>query len=186
MSAPVAVLCCRRDSIYKSLRCDPWDADRDARAWPGGVPLVAHPPCRSWGRLRKFASPAAGERDLARLTVAQVRQWGGVLEHPEASTLWQDQDMPRPGAGADAWGVWTLAVNQFWWGHRSRKATWLYIVGVGPRDLPNIPFAMGDAPCVVSRSGRRGKRLLISKAEREHTPEAFARWLLAVAERVAR
>lgn len=52
----VAVLFARADSIYKGLPgVDVYDADRDARTFPGGCPVVAHPPCRAWavsGRLR--------------------------------------------------------------------------------------------------------------------------------------
>lgn len=48
----VAVLFARRDSIYKLM---PWanvyDDQRDALTWPGGTPVIAHPPCREWGRL---------------------------------------------------------------------------------------------------------------------------------------
>jgi hypothetical protein len=37
----------RTDSIYKDLPdTKVWDIDRDAQEWPGGSPLVAHPPCR--------------------------------------------------------------------------------------------------------------------------------------------
>lgn len=98
--APVAVLFARADSVYKSLPgCDVWDAERDARRWPGGAPLVAHPPCRAWGRLRTFARPAEGEEDLARWAVGQVRRWGGVLEHPATSRLWADQQLPPPRPG---------------------------------------------------------------------------------------
>jgi len=52
-----AVLFARADSIYKQLDCDVWDQERDALRWPGGASIVAHPPCRSWGRLRKLAKP---------------------------------------------------------------------------------------------------------------------------------
>lgn len=71
----VAVLFARSDSIYKSLSdCDVWDIERDARHWPGGCPVVAHPPCRGWGRLRKLAKPTEGERELAIWAVEQVRR----------------------------------------------------------------------------------------------------------------
>jgi len=74
----VAVLFARADSVYKTLPlADVWDIERDARKWPGGCPVVAHPPCRAWGRLRKFAHPRKGERQLAVWAVRQVRTWGG-------------------------------------------------------------------------------------------------------------
>ena len=51
--SPVAAMFVRADSVYKTIPgVDCWDIDRDARLWPGGCPVVAHPPCRAWGRLR--------------------------------------------------------------------------------------------------------------------------------------
>ena len=74
----VAVLFARRDSVYKTLPdLDVWDEPRDARKWPGGTSLVAHPPCRAWGRFKKFAKPAPHEKQLARDAVAHIRRWGG-------------------------------------------------------------------------------------------------------------
>lgn len=173
----VAVLFARSDSVYFGLEgCDVWDAERDARLWPGGVPVVAHPPCRAWGRLRTFAKPRPDEKDLARWAVGQVRQWGGVLEHPEGSSLWPDQGLPRPGRGADEYGGWTLAAPQSWWGHRATKASWFYIVGPGPRHLPAIPFQMGEGAAAVENLG---------KAAREHTPPDLAAWLVQVARAAA-
>lgn len=170
--APVAVLFARADSVYKGLEgCDVWDESRDARLWPGGSPVVAHPPCRGWGRLRTFAKVQPGELDLARMAVAAVRRWGGVLEHPEASALWADQGLPRPGQGRDQWAGWTFAAPQSWWGHRSAKASWFYIGGIGPRDLPAVHLRFGiDTP--VERLGR---------AAREHTPPDLAAWLVDLA-----
>ena len=95
----VAVLFARADSCYKALPgCDVWDAERDARRWPGGCPVVAHPPCRAWGRLRHFAKPRPDEKALALWAVEQVRKFGGVLEHPASSTLWPAAGLPAPGA----------------------------------------------------------------------------------------
>ncbi|MWL55341.1 hypothetical protein GQL84_23735, partial [Escherichia coli] len=59
--------------------CDVFDIERDARTFAGGMPVVAHPPCRAWGRLRKFAKPRPDEKALALFAVAQVRAFGGVL-----------------------------------------------------------------------------------------------------------
>ena len=84
----VAVLFARADSIYKTMpECDVYDIERDARTWPGGCPVVAHPPCRAWGKLFYFAKPRAGEKELGPFAANQVRRFGGVLEHPKDSKL---------------------------------------------------------------------------------------------------
>jgi phytoene dehydrogenase-like protein len=176
----VAVLFARRDSIYKDLGCDVYDADRNALTFPGGKPVVAHPPCRAWGRLRHFARPREGERELALWAVTQVRRWGGVLEHPVASLLWLEAKLPKPGE-RDCSDGWTMSVSQWWFGHRADKPTLLYICGAEPRDLPNVPFKIGAPTHVVQSRKRIDHRPHISKAEREHTPIEFARWLIRVA-----
>lgn len=177
----ITILFARRDSAYKTLPdVDVWDADRDALNWPGGTPIVVHPPCRAWGRLRHFARTDEGEKELAIWAVAQVRQWGGVLEHPAGSLLWQEANLPAPGAH-DAYHGWTLPIVQHWWGHRANKATWLYIVGCLPRQIPDLPLRL-DEPTHVVQSQCQG-RPHITKAEREHTPIEMARWLVEVARR---
>lgn len=173
------VLFCRADSVYKRLGCDVYDFDRDALTWRGGVPVIAHPPCRSWGKLAYFSNPRPGEREAAVWAVDQVRRFGGVLEHPERSTLWEACSMPLPGQGFDYFGGWTLPVAQYWFGHEAMKLTWLYIVGVKPSDIPDFPLVLGDSPKVVAPGrGSRGRRPSISKSAREHTPLDFAIWLL--------
>lgn len=190
----VAVLFARADSIYKQLPgTDVWDIARNALDWRGGSPVVAHPPCRAWGRLRTFAKPRPGERELALWAVDRVRQFGGVLEHPAASLLWTEKPLPEPGQ-VDAWGGWTLVVSQWWWGHRAEKLTRLYICGIRPDQLPPIPYRMGEATHVIAqartlfdgsrkRKGHPDWRPEVSKKEREATPPEFARWLLDVASR---
>lgn len=181
----VAVLFARADSHYKALPgVDVWDAARDARRWPGGCPVIAHPPCRAWGAFSMFAKPRDGERELALWAVQQVRQWGGVLEHPKASKLWPEAGLPAPGKH-DGFGGWTLGIHQHWWGHRAEKSTLLYVVGCAPRDIPEMPLQLDYATHVIGDVGRagNGKRPEISKAEREHTPPALARWLVDLAQR---
>lgn len=179
----IAVLFARTDSHYKDLAdVDVWDAHRDALKWPGGCPIVAHPPCRAWGRLRRFAKPTHDEKSLAIWAVTQVRRWGGVLEHPAYSTLWSVCGLPASGK-RDDWGGWTLPIVQQWWGHRAEKKTWLYIVGCQPTDLPSIPLVLGEATHVVQSRKRTGYRPHITKAEREHTPLELARWLVDLATR---
>ena len=185
----VAVLFARADSYYKTLpNCDVWDIERDARKWLGGAPVVAHPPCRAWGRLRSFAKPRRGERMLATWSLRQVRRWGGVLEHPSASRLWPRCGLPAPGAGRDKYGGWTLGITQHWWGHRATKKTLLYIVGCSPTDIPDMPqLVLGDGTHVIAQDSRglahgdSRKRPECTKSEREHTQPDLARWLVELA-----
>lgn len=168
----VSVLFTRAVSHYDAL-ADTWNEARDARRYCGDSPVVCHPPCRGWGRLSHFANVCPGELDLARFAVAQVRRVGGVLEHPAWSRLWVDQSLPLPGV-RDAFGGWTLPIDQIWFGHRARKATWLYICGLEPMEAPLLPLSF-DAPVKpVERMGR---------AERERTPVALASWLVDLASR---
>mgnify|MGYP003441968476 CR=1 FL=1 len=183
---PVAVLFARADSIYKTMEgVDVWDMDRDARKYRGLCPVVAHPPCRAWGQLRMMAKPRPDEKQLALYAVNQVRMNGGVLEHPAGSTLWPVAGLPEPGE-RDAWGGFTIIVPQFWWGHLANKATRLYICGCEPRDLPPVPFVLGEAPRTMAgtrkelvAAGLQKPELL--KKDREKTPSALAAWLVDLA-----
>lgn len=197
---PVAVLFARADSVYKTLPgCDVYDIERDARTWPGGAPVVAHPPCRAWGRFAHMAKPRPGERDLAPWAVEQVRTWGGVLEHPLGSRLWAELGLPAPGQ-RDGFGGFTVPICQHWFGHRAEKRTLLYVVGIEPRDLPDVHFKLGEASHVIAqgrqarpdlgrgrlKKGVPGWRPEVTPREREHTPEALAVWLVELARRCAR
>lgn len=186
----VAVLYARADSNYKLLPdADVWDAERDARRWPGGMPVVAHPPCRTWGRLRHFSTAPAEEMELARHAARMVRAHGGVLEHPAHSTLWTDMGLPVPGR-RDEHGGWTLPVEQHWWGHRATKPTWLYVCGCEPQDVPPVPLRLGEGTHVVKRdrrhNGHNRDKKHLTKPEREHTPMEFAKFLCELARRCAK
>ena len=182
----VAVLFARADSYYKELPgCEVYDIARDARTYDGPWPVVAHPPCRAWGRLRSFANPRPDERNLARLAVALVREFGGVLEHPAGSQLWPAQGLPELGGDIDCFGGWTTGIHQWQFGHRAEKATWLYIVGCSPSELPDWPdLKLGEASHVIQTRKRSDYRPHVSKAEREITPPKLATWLVDLARRV--
>lgn len=190
MSKPesiVAVLFARHDSNYRAIPgVDVWDAERDARNWPGGGPCVAHPPCRAWGRLRQFAKPMPGEKEMAVWAVQAVRRWGGALEHPYGSSLWGYCNLPVPG-DRDQWGGWTLPILQWWFGHKAEKATWIYIVGCDPCMVPSYPVRLGE-PTHVIRTRRRDKTGVkwVSHAEREHTPPKMAEWMVELARRCSK
>ena len=74
----VAILFARSDSYYKTLpECDVWDIERDARKWPGGAPVVAHPPCRAWG-VGDGINPLLFDREVAVLPRAALCEQCGV------------------------------------------------------------------------------------------------------------
>ncbi len=177
----IAVLFARKDSVYKDFpECDVWDEQRDARRWPGGAPVVAHPPCAQWSRLYRFARPDPIQKALAPWAIEQVRKYGGVLEHPYASRLWKELDLPL-GSKRDEWGGFTVAIPQWWFGHPANKATWFYIVGCKPEDLPAVPLKLGQADlCVTTSRGNRGTKEM-KKSERTRTYLPMAQWLVDVA-----
>jgi hypothetical protein len=134
-----------------------------------------------------MANPRPDEKELAIFAVTQVRKFGGVLEHPAASTLWPVAGLPKPGM-RDEFGGWTLPIHQHWWGHRAEKKTLLYIVGCEPKDIPSLPFRIDEASHVVSNGstnhiqfGEPGWRPAISHKEREETPIDLAKWLVNLA-----
>ena len=156
----VAVLCARRDSVYHRLPgVEVYDADRDARSFTGGIPVVSHPPCRGWGRFRWRSNHSEDELDLARFCLSACRANGGVLEHPEGSALWAEQGLPRP-----------LSIDQAWFGHPAPKRTWLFIY---PQvRVPSFPILLGRPA---------GRVIDLPRDERERTPPAFAEWLIELA-----
>lgn len=166
---------------------DPWDEKRDARLYAGPWPVVAHSPCERWGRW-------AGERlgddgGCFASALRAVRTWGGVLEHPEASQAWPYYRLIAPlrGGGwslADEFGGWTCCVEQGHYGHRARKATWLYA------RLPCLPSLRWgrSVPTIRPRPGRDPKRerrigavQRMCRKERRATPVAFRDLLLSMA-----
>lgn len=182
---PVSVLFVRSDSVYKELGVDCWDIERDARNWPGGNPIVAHPPCRAWGKLKYFAKPREGEKALALYAVDQIRIFGGILEHPRHSSLWKEKPLPLPGE-IDEFGGFSIVVDQFVFGHKAKKETLLYICGIPKSALPVIPSRFDAITHKVGYpKSWKGKSRYgikeVSKKEREATPEPMARWLIEIA-----
>jgi hypothetical protein len=169
---------------------DAWDAARDARLYAGPWPVVAHPPCGPWGRLRHLCRN--DDPQLAVRAVEQVRAYGGVLEHPVDSLLFRHCRLPLPGEFPDAWGGHTIEVCQCDWGHPARKRTWLYIVGAV--EIPPIPPPREPTHWISGGRGREGKKAkttpvppgikVCSAQQRRRTPPAFARWLVELASSV--
>lgn len=191
MSARVAVLFARADSVYKTMpECDVYDIERDARTYDGPLPVVAHPPCTRWSMINGVvlsryphkAEQFAWGNDGGTFAVAlgAVRRCGGVLEHPAGSRAFGHYGLPRIGRAPDRFGGWSCEVRQVDFGHRAEKRTWLYVVGAYPDDVPALPQRREATALVVRMPECRGVELM-GKAEREHTPPAFARWLVDLA-----
>ena len=197
----IAALYVQRDGCYWDLPgVDAWDEERDARLYNGPWPVVAHPPCKRWGRYWSGGPSSKVRRKLGddggcfAAALASVRRWGGVLEHPEASHAWHHHGLhkpPREGGWvvADWFGGWTCCVEQGHYGHRARKATWLYACGV---QLPTLDWGRSSA-IVRLDSGfhsaderRRNKRRgvveqRLGKRECAATPLPFRDLLLGMA-----
>ena len=124
----------------------------------------------------KHQDPSCGPR-----AVEQVREFGGVLEHPAESTLFRFCRMPFPGELPDEFGGFTVLVRQVAWGNVCEKPTWLYFVGVS-RPLVYSGIRTGGKPTHRVTSGPRGPQLPTAhKSLRSRTPPAFASWLLDLA-----
>ncbi len=162
---------------------EPWDEKRDARRYDGPYPVVAHPPCARWGRYW-FGGPSARvRRELGddggcfASALASVRRWGGVLEHPEASHAWRVHGLIRPPRGggwvvADEHGGWTCCVEQGHYGHRARKATWLYAFGV---ELPSLRWGPSAAGARLDVGFHSAEERRAFKSNRSLSPELTAR-----------
>ena len=168
---------------------DPWSLERDAKNYRGPWPVVAHPPCGPWGRLRRFSTKQ--DPTLGPLAVRQVQQYGGVLEHPSSSKLWEFMDLPLPGElpGVRQTPGFTVQVDQVNWGHPARKRTWVYIVGVKPEEVDVAPPFPNRKPERVIGSSTRGRRetaerlTYASKRTALLSPPAFSDWLIDIASR---
>lgn len=184
LSGIVSVLYIDPRGVYPDLCSDVWDAERDARGYLGARSVVAHPPCGPWGKMRgltkhqpSWAAPHA---------LAVVREVGGVLEHPAESRLWEVYGLPAPGTlRSDRFGGVSYECDQVHWGHRCRKRTWLYMVGI-PRIFPlaRLRVAGGGVATHVITSGPRFDRGTLKVASSEikrRTPIRFARFLLEMA-----
>lgn len=197
----IAALFVAKDGCYFGLDdVEAWDQQRDARKYAGPHPVVAHPPCQRWGRFwhgstRKPHQYRLGDDDgCFAAALAAVRRFGGVIEHPADSHAWRHFGLNRPPraggwVAGDFEGGWTCHVEQGFYGHFSRKPTWLYARGC---DLPDLIWGAGAQrlhPVALERYGyekarRIGMAAMIGgkhKTEiREASPVPFRDLLIAI------
>ena len=201
----IAALYVQPRGCYYGLRgVEPWGLpEKDARTYAGPWPVVAHPPCARWGRYWSGGPSAPGrftkgdDGGCFAAALDAVRKWGGVIDHPEGSYAWPAHGILRPPrsggwvAAADGVG-WTCCVEQGWYGHRARKATWLYAVGC---ELPSLQWGKSpatakiDLSCYSKEDRRRAVKTGIcqrlSRRQREATPLEFRDVMIAIARSVA-
>ena len=173
--APIAALFVARGGCYYGLEgVDPWTEERDARLYAGPHPVVAHPPCARWCRLAglveaRYPDKRKGEDGgCFEAALRAVRTWGGVLEHPAYSDAFKAFDLPLPSPGGWQRGLcggWSCHVEQWHYGHRAKKATWLYAFGVDR--LPSLHWGRtpgtADTAYVTDDGGdvkRRGRAMI--------------------------
>ena len=197
----IAALFVETNGCYFGLpNVEPWDKERDARLYAGPHPVVAHPPCERWGRYwggspTTFPRLRIGDdKGCFATALHAVRMYGGVLEHPEGSHAWrwfQLNTPPRHGGWvkADWLGGWACCVEQGVYGHRARKATWLYAHSV---ELPSLRWgkAPGDfvgfedgfhSAAERARAIKTGACQRLSRKQRAQTPTEFRDLLISIA-----
>ena len=169
------------NSYYRLLPdLDLFDLRRNALSTVSNAPAIYHPPCRSWGRLRKFAKTPSGEHWLAVWAILRIWRYGGVLEHPAGSKLWSFMNLARPGRRYDLHGGFSVSLNQSWFGYPAKKNTWLYIVGCEISDLPEMPLCFNAITKTVSSSKKHNVQKELSHTERSRTTLLFNEYLVEV------
>lgn len=208
MSFKVAALFVDHDGPYVRRsgpgRVEAWTEVEDARRYRGPYAVIAHPPCKRWGRYWS-GGPSAKTRRLKgddggcfASALWSVRTFGGVLEHPEASHAWQWFGLQKPrrhwvetGREWPAGSEYACEVDQGAYGHRARKRTWLYYVGTSRPQKLDWSTATGvrldhgyhskaeRAAAVAAGTHRPIKRL--TARENLLTPPRFAAALIDIA-----
>lgn len=136
------------------------------------MPVIAHPPCRLWGKLKQFVEIQPllrkEERELGRFCVRAVIKEGGILEQPFDSELFYDMKLPLGGA-INSLGF-TLEMPQRMFGHYMIKNTWFFFSKIEYEDLePLLPALHGKPLKSIQR---------LSHKQRDATPYRLAKWLI--------
>jgi len=189
----VSALFVQSDGCYfNKENIDPWPQSRDAKLYCGPNPVVAHPPCQLWGALARVNYKRWGgehnrpENDLGcfAAALASVNKFGGVLEHPAKTYAWGRFGLSKPvnhGWNRSGDG-WTCEVWQSAYGHKARKATWLYYRGFSePRDLRWGRISGTHQVGYQDNRGKAANKPTLSKKEANSTPVEFRDELIALA-----
>lgn len=165
----VAILCAHKKSnYYKIPGLEIYDQDRDCRTFEGGMPVIVHPPCAQWSRMKAFSNDVPELKNLAYFCLDQVKKYGGIFEHPHGSDVWKQLDWPEGGK--------FIQVDQHWWGFPARKRTTLFFYKCSPIQHP-LKFDAVEFVVASSRS-KYNKLPEMKKSQRSVTTIEFNQWLV--------
>jgi hypothetical protein len=170
----IAVLCAHRNSnYYKIPGLDVYDQDRDSRTFPGNMPVIVHPPCAQWSKMKAFSHDNPEQKQLAYFCLDELKKWGGIFEHPHGSDVWKELDWPEGGK--------FIQVDQFWWGFPARKRTTLFFYRCKPIQYP-LNFDAVQYTVALSRSNSKNLMATrlpeMKKSQRSITTLSFNQWLV--------
>lgn len=184
----VVALYVDRDGPYAQLVAEFYDITRDARKYPGPLPVVAHPPCQLWVNFAALNFKRWGgehnrpgnDGGCFASALASVRSWCGVLEHPASSKAWPAHGLRAPDA--PGWNrvserEWVCEVWQSAYGHYARKRTWLLYNG---HKAP-LQAKWGRAPGTHQIGWFDRNKPTLGKRAASLTPMSFAKWLVDLA-----
>jgi hypothetical protein len=160
MKFKIAILCAAEDSTYFDIQSDSYELDiytsgRPIKFFDDRLPVICHPPCRYWSRMRGMCVVDEKEKQLAFDCFKWVRRNGGILEHPHGSLFM------REIIGYEN----CQSFHQSWFGFGARKSTLLYCskVKLLPSALSfNLPSTRVNE---------------MSAGERSHSTLEFNKWL---------
>lgn len=196
----IAALFVETTGCYSGLSgVDLWDKDRDARMYRGPWAVVTHPPCERWGRFwhgsarKPHRFKLGDDGGCFEAALYAVNTFGGVLEHPADSHAWDHFGLMKPnrcGGWIKSESGWTCYVEQGWYGHMSRKPTWLYAAGMLPPTMRWGKDKQRLHPLMLERHGyekarRVGMMAMVGgkdkKKIRDATPPLFRDLLIDIA-----
>lgn len=146
----IAILCACKDSTYFDIQSDNYSLDiytalRPVKLFNDNCPVIAHPPCAQWSRLKNSARIDLVEKQLAYDCWKLVRRNGGILEHPNGSQFM------REFVGYSN----CQRIHQSDFGFAAKKDTLLYLnkVKLQPAQLPvELPSSKVCEMSVAQRS----------------------------------
>ena len=191
----IAALYVQAEGAYSGLPgVELWDEARDARTYAGPWPVVAHPPCQTWCKMApvnqaRYGIPIGSDDGCFAAALASVCGVGAAcwsIRPTSAHGVPTDLPWPPEAGGwqRDSDGGWCCYVEQAHYGHRARKASWLYAIDT---ELPELRWgAAGHSGAWISSD--RPRAVLnargiaqLSKREASATPPAFRDLLLSIA-----